>query len=96
MKITNIAAAKNQLSRLIKRVKRGEIVLITERNQPVAQLVPVQEKDKTLNRLFAAGLLQPRKGAALDVEGFLRAPRPRLSQDNSLVRAVLEERVEAR
>lgn len=87
MKTAKIATAKNQLSRLIKRVKRGEVILITDRNQPVAQLVPVREQDETLNRLFAAGLLIPRKGPPLDVEGFLRAPRPKLSEACSLVKA---------
>jgi prevent-host-death family protein len=40
MKTATISEAKNQLSRLISRVKRGETVLILDRDRPVARLVP--------------------------------------------------------
>jgi prevent-host-death family protein len=38
---TSITDAKNNLSALIDRVRRGETVLICDRNRPVAQLQPV-------------------------------------------------------
>lgn len=40
MKTANIATAKNELSRLLRRVKRGETIVITERTRPVARLPP--------------------------------------------------------
>ena len=94
MKTANIATAKNQFSRLVQRVKRGESILITERNKPVAQLVPVQETDEVIARLIAEGKLLPPKGPPLDVKAFLKMPRPKLPEAKSLSRAVLEEREE--
>lgn len=38
----NILEAKNQLSRLIKSAQTGEEVIIANRGEPVAQLVPVK------------------------------------------------------
>lgn len=34
----SVATTKNQLSRLLRRVKLGESILITDRNRPVARL----------------------------------------------------------
>lgn len=39
-----IREVKNRFSEYLRRVKQGEIIVITERNVPVARLVPVQEK----------------------------------------------------
>ncbi len=39
-----IREVKNHLSEYLKRVKQGEIVVITERNVPVARLMPVQKE----------------------------------------------------
>ncbi|HEX6015297.1 MAG TPA: type II toxin-antitoxin system prevent-host-death family antitoxin [Geminicoccaceae bacterium] len=41
MRAVNIYEAKTQLSALIQAVERGEEVTITNRNKPVARLVPV-------------------------------------------------------
>ncbi|MBC7343011.1 MAG: type II toxin-antitoxin system prevent-host-death family antitoxin [Clostridia bacterium] len=37
-----IREVKNRFSEYLRRVKQGEILLITERNAPVAKLVPIQ------------------------------------------------------
>ncbi|MBN8727149.1 MAG: type II toxin-antitoxin system prevent-host-death family antitoxin [Xanthomonadales bacterium] len=39
----NILEAKNQLSRLVKRVQSGEEVIIANRGVPAARLVPVDD-----------------------------------------------------
>lgn len=39
-KLVNIAEAKAQLSRLVKRVERGEVILIGRYGRVVAELVP--------------------------------------------------------
>ncbi|MGD0622163.1 MAG: type II toxin-antitoxin system prevent-host-death family antitoxin [Thermacetogeniaceae bacterium] len=39
-----IREVKNHFSEYLRRVKQGEIVVITERNVPIARLAPVQEK----------------------------------------------------
>ena len=96
MKTANIATAKNQLSRLIKRVKRGETILITDRRHPVACLQPVGSTEGAVARLQAIGLLTPPRGEALDVCAFLKAPRPTLTAGHSLTSAALAERQEGR
>jgi len=96
MKSANIATAKNQLSRLLKRVQRGETILITDRTRPVALLCPVSATDDMVARLIAEGAVLPPRQSSLDVDAFLGMPRPRLSAKQSLAQAVLEEREEGR
>jgi prevent-host-death family protein len=43
----NIFEAKNRLSQLIRSVQAGEEVVIANRGEPVARLVPVQETTST-------------------------------------------------
>ena len=38
-----IREVKNRFSEYLRRVKQGEIVIITERNVPIARLAPIQE-----------------------------------------------------
>lgn len=45
MRRTSITEAKNNLSLLIDRVRKGETVLICDRNRPVARLQPVGPGD---------------------------------------------------
>ncbi|MDT7920881.1 MAG: type II toxin-antitoxin system prevent-host-death family antitoxin [Meiothermus sp.] len=45
-KLVNIAEAKAQLSRLIERVERGEVVLIGRYGRVVARLVPPEQPVK--------------------------------------------------
>ena len=95
MKTANIATAKNNLSRLIELVKAGETIVITDRHRPVAQLQPLAGVETPLAALVAGGVLTPPR-APLDVGSFLEAARPSLSDRNSLVGAVLDEREDGR
>lgn len=96
MKTANVATAKNELSRLLRHVKRGETVVITERNQPVARLQPLDDADSPLAALHASGLLTPPKSTRWNVRAFLAAlpPNAPLPPDQSLTAAVLDEREE--
>lgn len=102
MIMANVATAKNQLSRLLRRVKLGESILITDRNRPVARLVPIESGEcqgseaDLIGALCHSGVVCPPTGKRLDVEQFLAAPRPVLRADASLARAVIEDREEAR
>jgi prevent-host-death family protein len=101
MQTANIATAKNELSRLLRRVKRGERVIITDRNRPVAQLAPLstatgQLFPDDLLALHEAGLLTPPAGSALDLKSFLAVPSPSLPKNKSLTAAVLADREEGR
>ncbi len=54
--------ANQQFSRLVKTVRGGREVLLTERGRPLAVLRPIRSGDKTkavIQRLEAAGFLRP-------------------------------------
>lgn len=61
MKTVKIGKLKAQLSAHLRRVRRGEEVLVYDRAQPVARIVPVQMEDpsKRQQRLVARGVLAP-------------------------------------
>ena len=91
MKRTGVAELKAQLSRYLARVKAGEEIIVTERNVPVARLVPVGERDAALRDLERQGLV--RVGTGRLPRGFWRLPRGR--DPKALVRkAAAEEREE--
>ena len=46
MKTATISHAKNHLSELLAGVKRGESVLILERDRPIARIVPVEASER--------------------------------------------------
>jgi prevent-host-death family protein len=98
MKRASITEAKNQLSALIDRVRRGETVLIEDRGVPVAQLQPVSagaEADQArIARLVRAGVLRPAPESPL--KDALAGPPPRLKRGSSGVAALLAEREEGR
>ena len=96
MKTTGVAELKAHLSRYLERVKGGQEVLITERGQPVAKLVPLrvmEQRASRRHRLARAGLLQ--LGAGRVRAALLRTPRgPRVG--GSVLKALLAEREEGR
>jgi prevent-host-death family protein len=94
MKSVNIAQLKNQLSMYLNDVKAGEEILVRDRNQPVARIVPLPRsaaEDEELLALAAHGKL--RLGEGLVEESFWRMPAPRVSAAD-LRRAVQQERDE--
>jgi len=66
MKRATISQTKNQLSALLELVKRGEEVLILERETPIARIVPVER----LGRSDSDARL-----AELERRGVIRRPR---------------------
>jgi prevent-host-death family protein len=46
-------------SRYIAQVKAGKSIEVTERGEPVARLVPVRPRSGLVDRLIAAGEIQP-------------------------------------
>lgn len=77
-----IAELKAHLSAYLRRVKRGETVTVTDRDTPVAQLVPI-EASGTLLRT------RPGRGRI----GDLRLPPP-LRTRSDIVALLLQERGE--
>ena len=65
MKSVNIQDAKTHLSRHLRRVKRGETLVICDRNKPVAELRPLTSTNGQKRRLGAL------RGAVVHMaEGF--------------------------
>lgn len=50
---------RQHLSAALDRVKAGERLIVTERNRPVAQLVPLDPEQSRLARLVAEGRVVP-------------------------------------
>jgi prevent-host-death family protein len=76
MKTTAIANLKAQLSRYLRLVKTGEEILITERDVPVAKLVPVGDHGadvESLRDLERQGLLKVGSGRL--PKNFWKLPR---------------------
>ncbi len=95
MKKATISVAKNTLSRLIEEVKRGETVLILDRDTPVARLEPVNSDPGMGSELVAdlvrRGVLAPPR-KPLDARAFVNRRMPKLPEGASALRALLEER----
>lgn len=92
MTIASVSEAKAKLSALLDLVRAGEIVTITNRGTPVAQLVPPVDlggDEGRLARLERAGLIR-RPKRKLDVDAFLA--RPKLDLGGGVVDLLLEER----
>lgn len=82
-----IRELKSNLSAVLRRVKNGEVVTITDRNDPVAVLVPTgQDRETLLQQLAEAGRLTWSGGKPA---GCARPPRVRGS---SVAEAVEEDR----
>lgn len=92
MKTTGIAELKAQLSRYLAQVKGGQEVVITERGEPVAKLVPLRKgerRESRRERLGRAGLLQMGRGRLRP--SLLRPPvGPRVGA--GVLKALLAER----
>lgn len=90
MKSVNIAELKNHLSGYLNEVKAGEEILVRDRNQPVARIVPIarsRDEDKELLALASQGKLRLGKGHL--EESFWEMPAPRVSA--AALRRTLEQ-----
>ncbi len=98
MKRASISEAKNALSALIDRVRRGERVVIEDRGVPVARLESIVaaggDQDGRLARLERAGVAQ-RPSAAVPRK-VLATPPPRPHRGARLSQAVIDEREDGR
>jgi prevent-host-death family protein len=57
-----VAELRQNLSRYLRRVERGERLLVTDRNRPVAELGPPPSTGAALDRLIAEGRVsRPRR-----------------------------------
>lgn len=83
-----IRALRADLSRWIERVREGEEIVVTDRGEPVARIVPV-ERARALDRLIREGRVTPaarRDGSLPPLLAPLDGDGPTLSE------MVIEER----
>jgi antitoxin (DNA-binding transcriptional repressor) of toxin-antitoxin stability system len=73
MKEAKISEVRNQLSRLLALVRRGEVVRILDRDVPIAQIVPIARAP--------GGSTGDQALADLERKGLLRRGSGRLSRD---------------
>jgi antitoxin (DNA-binding transcriptional repressor) of toxin-antitoxin stability system len=95
MKKTGIAELKNNLSRYLDQVKSGETILVMDRNQAVAQIVPLPSAarglvsdDDRLSRLERKGLI---RRAVPGHNKWLAKHRP-VKVKGSVLQGLLDER----
>ena len=83
--------ANQQFSRIIKAVRNGEEVVLTERGRPIARVTPIPRQSKieaALDRMVADGLLR-----RAEKRGPMLARKPiRLRGGPSIVQTIREER----
>lgn len=96
MTTASVTEAKNNLSKLLKKVRHGESVLILDRNVPVARLEPLipgspEADEARLLELERRGLLK--RGTGKLPKDFWTRPLPKFK--GSVVQALLDERNEA-
>jgi prevent-host-death family protein len=58
MRSIGVRELRQNASRYLREVKRGETVEVTERGEPIARLVPIPE-ESTYERLVAEGRIRP-------------------------------------
>lgn len=94
MKEAKISEVKNQLSRYLALVRRGEVVRILDRNVPIAQIVPIEratgatDGDEALAQLERKGLVRRGNGR---IPGSLLKRNP-AGRSAGVLAALLEER----
>lgn len=101
MQSYSIRDAKNRLSALLARVRRGARIVITDRGVPVAVLVPPEDAGQRaaaatarLDGLVRAGLVARRRVAA--ARSLIAAPPVVPSRPVGAVEALLAERADGR
>ena len=92
-----VAELKAGLSRYLERVKAGHEVLVTDRGEPVAKLVPITveaHRGSRRDRLVRDGLLLPGRGRVR--ASLLKPPAGSVARGRAVIEALLEERREGR
>ncbi|HMP75750.1 MAG TPA: type II toxin-antitoxin system prevent-host-death family antitoxin [Kiritimatiellia bacterium] len=99
MKQATISYTKNNLSKLLEQVKRGETVTILDRTKPVARLTPMPaagdtDLDRRLDDMERRGII--RRGSGKLPDWILKEPPPKAQSGFSLSEAIIREREEGR
>jgi prevent-host-death family protein len=96
MRSVNVAELKNRLSTYLAYARNGEVIVIRDRNLPVARLIPFTAEDPAEEDLMlaASGAMRlPTK--PLDLHHLGKMPRATV-RGTAAVQAILDEREEGR
>lgn len=74
MRSIGVRELRQNASRYLREVKRGETVEVTERGEPIARLVPIP-RESTYERMVAEGRITPARGKLSDLGPPLE-PKP--------------------
>jgi prevent-host-death family protein len=77
---TNIADLRNHLTRYLKEVRAGEEIVVRDRQQPFAKIVPLAHDDEAEDSALVASGLMRRAEHALPAS-FWRRRRPAIGRD---------------
>jgi prevent-host-death family protein len=95
MRSVNVAELKNRLSTYLNFAKAGEVVVIRDRNLPVAKLIPFSSEDASEEELLLVSMGAMRlPEAPLDVDELWKMPKATVAGRRG-IDAILEERDEA-
>jgi prevent-host-death family protein len=85
-----VRVLKNELSAYLRRVRRGERIVVTDRGKPVAEMGPIRAErlssDQRMARLVEEGMVSPPQGKGL------RSVRPVKVRGRSVAATLLEDR----
>jgi prevent-host-death family protein len=97
MKSTGIKELRSSLRETLEQVKAGESVIVTERGEPIARIVPIEPHEARMERLIRSGAIRPplRPVDEAFVKDLLSRPLPE-DPEGCLVNALLEERGSSR
>ncbi|MGH9412223.1 MAG: type II toxin-antitoxin system Phd/YefM family antitoxin [Terriglobales bacterium] len=91
METVNIARLRNGLCAYIAKVRRGEEIVIRDRNLPVAKLVPIDTSDlseEDLDLVASGQMRLPSK--RFDLDEFLRLPGGNATLEDAVAAALAE------
>lgn len=89
-KVVGVRELRQQASRVLDLVKRGQVIVVTEHGKPIAEIVPI--KKTKLERLIEQGAVTPAK-EPFDADLWNNTDGPRYPEGLELF---LKERREAR
>lgn len=91
MRVIGVRELRQQASRYLRDVQRGETIQVTDRGRPVALLVPVPGGEG-IDELVATGRLTPATGDALALGPPLQPSRGKPLPSEALAKARSDER----
>ncbi len=91
LSLLSFAAGRQEASRFLREVERGETIEVTDRGRPVALLVPVPSVDR-IEGLLASGRLVPAAGDLLELGQPLEPLRGAPLPSEALAEARVDER----